>query len=842
MIDYGKAGQGMWKKRRYQNKILGLIIFLIFLLGFLVVIYMDSYDLTLEEQRKMTYGSWHIAVFHTEKEEDTILADHATIETSCEINLAGDIVDKDGSSIGTLGLAGEDFFDIGNIDLLNGRMPQKSNEIVIEASCLTRMGYSYELGQDIALKIMPSGAENDRDVQICHFTLTGVVKNYSGYWKTDGNQMLSCFISTAYYSQFMQQGESVTHFFAVLKEEYAHDADSLKVLCKKGDFVKNDYVYTQYSDEDVSKNEGVFLQVLILCIGCSAIVLLVQNDLNQQKNNFVVMRVLGAKKSQIIQIYFRNKRNGIILCSGLGMLSGILLPYMLCVWLQKKGNGQIYFDLSWEHLILVAVVFSVGICASFAAGILRLFQIPLRGKPQQQAAIYHMPKRKKKLDGKNLFRVLNRIQYRKRILSVLLIFVSASFMFLAAYQTWEKYQSYHTYTMDYPDDYTFGLLTTYFTPEETMSEEDVDKIEKAYGVGEVKTIAVSDYCPLQISGETDPLYVKSVKGNMDTVLGKNISGDINGSFIGISANLESDYIKEIDSESFHRDRLEKDEIILYLPDYVSAGGELLQKDLDFSSKERGKNVTERKIKPGETIQVQTPKGRKTLVIAGIIYTFSKKIPVSLNPAKPYSMICNKETYQEIWGKYSPSYVTVNREETAIPYQTDVELSKVNTPLYFENNRVEREEQLHYLILNVTMTMILTVSVFLLIVFIRFGIYFSSEKQELERYRVFYQLGMEKKTILKHFINNGFTESVMGVISAGVLFFVCRCMNEAKILAGFADTIGQKNKLELIEICKRGISFTHWNFVIALAFLLVLVQFSLSVICDYWNIYHEVLKE
>ena len=67
MIDYGKAGQGMWKKRRYQNKILGLIIFLIFLLGFLVVIYMDSYDLTLEEQRKMTYGSWHIAVFHTEK-------------------------------------------------------------------------------------------------------------------------------------------------------------------------------------------------------------------------------------------------------------------------------------------------------------------------------------------------------------------------------------------------------------------------------------------------------------------------------------------------------------------------------------------------------------------------------------------------------------------------------------------------------------------------------------------------------------------------------------------------------------------------------------------------------
>lgn len=65
------------------------------------------------------------------------------------------------------------------------------------------------------------------------------------------------------------------------------------------------------------------------------------------------------------------------------------------------------------------------------------------------------------------------------------------------------------------------------------------------------------------------------------------------------------------------------------------------------------------------------------------------MPASLNPMVTYGVLCNESTYRSICGKYSPCYVTVGVQKGTIPYQTDIELSKVNTSLYFENNRVER---------------------------------------------------------------------------------------------------------------------------------------------------------
>ena len=89
------------------------------------------------------------------------------------------------------------------------------------------------------------------------------------------------------------------------------------------------------------------------------------------------------------------------------------------------------------------------------------------------------------------------------------------------------------------------------------------------------------------------------------------------------------------------------------------------------------------------------------------------MPASLNPMVTYGVLCNESTYRSICGKYSPCYVTVGVQKGTIPYQTDIELSKVNTSLYFENNRVEREEQLNNLILKVIMTLILICSCFYL---------------------------------------------------------------------------------------------------------------------------------
>ena len=53
------------KISKYQNRILAIVIFFVFFFGLITVIYSDSYQNTLEEQRKKLYGSWNIALYHT---------------------------------------------------------------------------------------------------------------------------------------------------------------------------------------------------------------------------------------------------------------------------------------------------------------------------------------------------------------------------------------------------------------------------------------------------------------------------------------------------------------------------------------------------------------------------------------------------------------------------------------------------------------------------------------------------------------------------------------------------------------------------------------------------------
>ena len=42
------------------NRGLAAILFVVFLLGLSTMIYADSYEQTLEEQRKLAYGAWHV--------------------------------------------------------------------------------------------------------------------------------------------------------------------------------------------------------------------------------------------------------------------------------------------------------------------------------------------------------------------------------------------------------------------------------------------------------------------------------------------------------------------------------------------------------------------------------------------------------------------------------------------------------------------------------------------------------------------------------------------------------------------------------------------------------------
>ena len=254
------------KISKYQNRILAMVTFFVFFFGLITVIYSDSYQNTLEEQRKKLYGSWNIASYHTSDDEIQTLEKNATIDKVGKVEVLGDILDREGDNIGAIGSADNSFFSLGNIKTLSGHMPRNANEIAIEASYLTRLGYSYELGQNIHLNILFYDKEGNEQIGVYQFVLTGVIKNYSSYWKTQNNELPSFFITKRKSIGTNKNGTITKHIFISLKEKYKEEADALQVLCQRGEFVKNDYVYGEYSGGRLFILERNMLQFFILGI------------------------------------------------------------------------------------------------------------------------------------------------------------------------------------------------------------------------------------------------------------------------------------------------------------------------------------------------------------------------------------------------------------------------------------------------------------------------------------------------------------------------------------------------------------------------------------------------
>ena len=822
---------------RGSNKGLAAILFLIFFLGLSSIIYTDSYEKTLEEQRKLSYGAWHFAVFETDVTTYQSLASHAMVESAGQMEIGGLATDEDGRILGSVGYCDDALMDIGNMELLDGRLPRSSNEIAVEASCLNLMGISYELGQQIPIVISSEGNDGEIVEKEYKFTLCGIVKNYSSYWKSNSYWLVSFFISPELFHELPQ---SELYVFAQLKPTYAGNVDSLTVLCvNSGAFVKNGFTYLQYSDEDTPATNSVILQTAIILAGCIAIIILMNNDLNQRRNSFITMRILGATKPQIIQIFFQKKVLVILLFSAAGIACGLFLPYLVVLLLNTVLTQPVYFQIIIGHFLQAVILFFAGLVFSLIFSLIRLFQIPLRGKPAQQVSVQTLPKRKKKLRANNTLSLLDSAGYSKKLLSIALTFIASAFVFISAYQAWGNYTTYAEFSRNYPEDYSFGMISSYYAPQ-TMSEESLNKIKNAYGVKDVQAFSVSEYYALSFSSAFDEQYADVVHEHLAGIVNHLPEEQVCGALVGISDNLYPFYAREADSELLCEGGLAENEVILYLPDfYLLENGDLDQVDLSVGL-QKTSLLSENTISVGDTVNIDIGGEGKPLTIAGIIRSFEESTPFSINPARPYSLICSENTYRQLLGHCECAYALVYGDPTMVQYQTDVELSKIQTGLYFLNNRIERSQQAQQLALQVVLALIISVSGFLVTTLIRFGIYAAYEKQEIERYRMLYQLGMPKHTILLGLGRSALYNSLIGGALAIVVLLCYRYMQERATILSFDGYVKPSSLQFFADACQRCICYTDWLFVFVMVIVVTVLNVLLLFLHSYRYIYYNAV--
>ena len=808
-----------------NNSLKGVIItlFLVLFLGTAITIFSDTYTLTLEENRKLTYGAWHIAVFDADETVKESLSNHAAIESVGSMHLSGMVLSDD-SPIGGIGYLDEDLLEIGNITLLDGHLPETNNEIAIEAGTLNRLGMSLMLGQQIPLSISNyDEAGNLLDCETQVFTLTGVIKNYSANWKSNSHWLVTCFVSKDYVSNHFR----TSHVFVKMDDALSKHADSLQPLVfNKGVFTKNDYTYLQYGESASSDSTKIILQTAIILSGCLTIIILIINELNRRKVAFVTMRVLGATKLQIVRFFLRERIFKLCIAGCTGIVTGIILPFIVISFINIFLSRSIYFNLSIIHIVQISLFSFCGLIVALGVSISHILSTPLRGRIEQQVRLRSIKHRHKPLSKRNLSRVLDYSNRGKRWISLCLTFAFTVLVLLSAYDAYNVYQDYQYFSKQYPEDYSFGMLASYYNPHGSLSPGDIELVRNTYGVSQVYAFSASDYVDINSVEPIDQEYAKAAMMNIPQNAINSQSDNVKATVIGITENLQPIYLQESNTE---KTALEDNEIIVFVPDLCKIESDIHLLHFLPTTERPESIIQEGSIQIGQEIIVNTANTHTKLTVAGVIHTVSPDLPISYQLARPFSILCNENTYAKIFGECHYTYALVYGNPATIQYQTDVELSKIKTQLNFSNNRVFREDQLISFTERLILSLITLCASFSMAIMIRCGIQAQTSDLEKHKMRILHRLGMSKKEILCMLSKRVVTESLWGAIGAILVFGAQRFIQEKLILFSASDYYESKSVIIFLDIIRRCLHYTNWIVVIIVLTATILINGMILVI-------------
>ena len=802
-----------------NNSLKGVIItlFLVLFLGTAITIFSDTYTLTLEENRKLTYGAWHIAVFDADETVKESLSNHAAVESVGSMHLSGMVLSDD-NPIGGIGYLDEDLLEIGNITLLDGHLPETNNEIAIEAGTLNRLGMSLMLGQQIPLSISNyDEAGNLLDCETQVFTLSGVIKNYSANWKSNSHWLVTCCVSKDYVSNHFR----TSHVFVKMDDALSKHADSLQTLVfNKGVFTKNDYTYLQYGESTSSDSTKIILQTAIILSGCLTIIILIINELNRRKVAFVTMRVLGATKLQIVRFFLRERIFKLCIAGCTGIVTGIILPFFVISFINIFLSRSIYFNLSIIHIVQISLFSFGGLIVALGISISHILSTPLRGRVEQQIRIGKIKHRHKSLSLRNLSSVLDYSNRGKRLVSLGLTLVFTILVLLSAYDAYSVYQDYRFFTKQYPEDYSFGMLASYYNPRGSLSSADLDLVRNTYGVSQVHAFSASDYVEITPVESIDQEYVKAAMVNIPRDATNSQSNNVIATVIGITENLEPIYLQESNAK---KTTLEDNEILVFAPDLCKIGNDVHLLHFLPVTESPESIIHEESIQLGQEIILNTEDTQKKLTVAGIIHTVSSDLPTSYQLARPFSILCNESTFANLFGECRYTYALVYGNPSTIQYQTDVELSKIKTQLNFSNNRAFREEQLLSFTERLILSLITLCASFSMAVVIRCGI--QAQTSELEKHKMLtlHRLGMSKKAILRMLTKRVVIESLLGAIGAILVFLSQRYMQERSILFEASDYFASNSMKIFSDVISRCLSYTNWLFVLIILLSVILTN-------------------
>lgn len=275
--------------------------FLIMTISFSLILSLITSIFTASESIKMglikhaynDYGEHTLVILNSNKTKEELY--EKDVEKVGTIQLVGTI-DLKNNKAATVGIVDSEAIELGHLSLIEGTFPTAENEVAIEASYLSYIDDSWEIGEKRTLRI------NDVNKEL---TLTGVIKDYSAKWSVseDLQKGVNDFPNVILSERNSDFKVKYQNFLIKLKgnindiEEKAYD-----LLGYYTGFFNHRLYYNGLSDLKPISLFSTIFQVLTLITSFLAIYsLLFFFNINQQKK-FAILKTVGSSNLSLLKI------------------------------------------------------------------------------------------------------------------------------------------------------------------------------------------------------------------------------------------------------------------------------------------------------------------------------------------------------------------------------------------------------------------------------------------------------------------------------------------------------------------------------------------------------------
>jgi len=272
-----------------------------------------------------------------------------------------------------IGYANESAIALGNFNLLEGKWPTQSGEVVVERSLFYKLNLDPSINQVIHLSYKTANGETpERDCKV-----VGIIDSYSGLWVSDKSldakykTPISVFMFQADAEElFQNSGKLCTHLLIGGDPTVAFYDSTL--YSEHSWLLQNSYIAAYYQGNHLRQLPVV---VYALVFACAALVLVsaIAFDVQRRQRSLSVLRLLGMTKMHVSWLLINQILGYFIISVPLGFGFGYLASRVTINLLsaQTTRNLVLYTDaqnflLSIGISLLLLVICAVYICGKLS--------------------------------------------------------------------------------------------------------------------------------------------------------------------------------------------------------------------------------------------------------------------------------------------------------------------------------------------------------------------------------------------------------------------------------------------------------------------------------------------